>query len=120
MSVICQKSPCTPLTNAIGAWVEVTITGWFQQVKTFKGEIHSIRLIYCPFCGTHLNEIHDERIVARIQRPAIEKPKPVLKSIPVPRALAAEGALGAPFSLLPPPPPPPRGLKPGTARKRSS
>lgn len=60
MALICDRSPCDRLLNALGKYVFGALAGRTDivtlEVLTPKG--HETALIeYCPFCGTRLDEI---------------------------------------------------------------
>ena len=85
MALICQKSVCTALANGIVkrkvGYLRDMVNkrfGWFLDPD---GEA-PMALTYCPFCGTHLTEIHDPPMVQRIQK-AAQPPKLALVPVPV-------------------------------------
>lgn len=111
MSAICQRSPCSRLTNVIGLWVRADKTGWFMRVALPNGQDDEQRIDYCPFCGTHLTEIQ-ERVVEKLPpRPK----KPHLRAVPMAAETTSAPALHVAKPLAPPPPPPP-GLRPDATR----
>lgn len=117
MSAICQRSPCTRLTNALGRWVRANREGWFQRIfeETVpgQGKVDWVQIPYCPFCGTHLSEVH-ERLVEHL--PA--RPKLMLHETLSPDEPELRFAPGAqPEDPQGPPPPPSPGLKPDGSRR---
>jgi hypothetical protein len=62
MGKFCDRSPCTPLMEALGHYIFGSPEGFVLTVAKrpevpTQEEIADIDIEYCPFCGTRLDEV---------------------------------------------------------------
>lgn len=60
MAIICDRSPCDRLLQALGRYIFGAVAGTRDmvtlEVVTPKGSATAV-IEYCPFCGTRLDEV---------------------------------------------------------------
>lgn len=58
MADFCDRSPCKPLISALGNYIFGGRNGFAMIVQDDQfPEGKEIRIQYCPFCGTRLEEV---------------------------------------------------------------
>src|SRR5574343_283418 len=115
MGRICQKSVCTALALGIVKRkvgylrdIQNKRVGWFLDPD---GESPD-PIIYCPYCGTHLIEIHDIPVVQRTATRApriplvapVTGPQPVTCSVNGVNGVNNSSTVMNDLSWMPPPP----------------
>lgn len=77
MATICQRSPCDRFLQALGRYIfgrpnakpnyYVALT-YVEDSDAIQYDIQEVRLDYCPFCGTRLDDIDEEYMTTKKAR----------------------------------------------------
>lgn len=72
MATVCDVEPCKDMARAIDQLVSAGTEHSFFEIPVVhkKSMVVSVRLVYCPFCGTRIDEkwVEEARTPRRIIR----------------------------------------------------
>ena len=85
MNGYCDRSPCTSFLNSLGEWVfgrleEHNKQGWYLRVVKGDADEHLVKIDYCPFCGTRLDQT-EVKVLDRYKLPTNGKRRTASSSI---------------------------------------